>query len=303
MDRALLIVNPDATSVTPWKKSLIAKALSSDFRLELVETKARGHATWLARQAAEEGYALVAALGGDGTVNEALNGLVGSETALGILPGGSTNVVARVLGIPTDVADAAGFLLSRWQAREWRRVNLGRAGGRYFFFCAGVGFDAAVVRAVEERPSSKRIAPQGTFILQAFRVFFTEFDRRTPSLTLEIPGAEPVEDLFTVMACKVGVWTYLRNRPLRLCPDANLEGGLDAIGFRSLGLFRTVRSLLQIFTQARHIKHRHVRYFRNLDSATVRASRPAPFQLDGDYLGEVLELPLGVAREALLVLA
>ena len=152
----LVIVNPYATTVSDRLRNLVVYALESRYSVEAIDTQERNHATQLCREAAREGYDVVVAFGGDGTVNEAANGLAGSDTPLTALPGGSTNVWARVLGIPNDVVDATEHLLR--MADEWRprAVDLGRVDDRHFVFSAGVGLDASVVKSVDEHPYRKR---------------------------------------------------------------------------------------------------------------------------------------------------
>ena len=104
---------------------MIHKALSTDHDVTITETSRRGHATRLAQSAARDNYELVVVLGGDGTFNEAANGLAGTETAIGVLPGGSTNVFARILGLPDDSIEAAGVLLDALAANHIERVGLG----------------------------------------------------------------------------------------------------------------------------------------------------------------------------------
>src|SRR4051794_41748090 len=135
----LVIVNPYATTVSARLKSLVVYALQSRYSVEAVDTQERNHATQLCREAAREGYDVVVAFGGDGTVNEAANGLIGSETPLTCLPGGSTNVYCRTLGIPNDVVDATEHLLRMADAFEPRRVDTGRVNGRHFVFSSRIG--------------------------------------------------------------------------------------------------------------------------------------------------------------------
>jgi len=160
--RALLIVNPHATSTTPLRRDVIASALSSAVELDVVQTRYRGHATGLAAQARNDGFGLVLTLGGDGTVNEAVNGILGDAAAsaalggtaddipaLAALPGGNANVFTRAAGLPADPVDATGQVLQALAEGRYRRVGLGLAGDRYFTFHAGLGLDAEVVRAVD----------------------------------------------------------------------------------------------------------------------------------------------------------
>ena len=154
--RMLVIVNPYATTVSDRLKNLVVYALRASYEVEAIDTQARGHATELTRQAAREGYDVVVAFGGDGTVNEAANGLAGLNTPLTLLPGGRTNVYCRMLGIPTDVVDATEQLLrlaDDWRPRRGRpRLTSTSASS---LFSAGAGLDASVVERVDAHPRLK----------------------------------------------------------------------------------------------------------------------------------------------------
>src|SRR5438552_8806582 len=138
----LIIVNPYATTVSDRLKNLVVYALPGRYDVVAVDTEARDHATDICRQAARQGYDVVVAFGGDGTVNEAANGLAGSDTPLCCLHGGRANVYCRMLGIPTDVVDATEHLLM--MADDWRprRVDVGSLNDRKFLFSGGAGLDA-----------------------------------------------------------------------------------------------------------------------------------------------------------------
>src|SRR3954449_4767485 len=153
--RMLIIVNPYATTVSVRLKNLVVYALQGRYEVTAAETTGRGHATELCREAAAESYDVVVAFGGDGTVNEAANGLAGSSVPLTCLPGGATNVFGKMLGIPGEIVDATEHMLRL--ADDWRprRVDLARVNGRHFTFSAGLGLDASVVKHVDERPNLK----------------------------------------------------------------------------------------------------------------------------------------------------
>ena len=178
--KVLLIVNSSASSVTPRGRVVIQKALSADHDVTLAETSRRNHAARLAQGAAREGVDVVAVLGGDGTMNEAANGLAGTDTALAPLPGGSTNVFARTIGLPNDPIEATGALLAGLAAGRIERVGLGSVNGRYFLFHAGLGFDAAVVEQVERRAQLKRWAGHPLFVFSAFTTWFRHYDKSHP---------------------------------------------------------------------------------------------------------------------------
>ena len=158
MARLLLIGNPSASSVTPRAKVVIAKALGADHDVTVAATSRRGHATRLAQGAVSDGYDVVVALGGDGTLNEVANGMAGSDVVLGVLPGGSTNVFARTIGMANNPIEATSELLSALEAVSTRRIGLGTVNGRYFLFHVGMGLDAEVVRLVERRGQLKRLS-------------------------------------------------------------------------------------------------------------------------------------------------
>ena len=194
--RALLIVNPHATSTTRLRRDVIARALASAVELEIVETRYRGHGTSLAADAASAGYGLVITLGGDGTVNEAVNGLLRTPRrpapALAALPGGSANVFARALGLSPDPVDATGQVLAALAAGRFRSIGLGLADDRYFTFNSGMGLDAEVVRAVEGRRAHGRSVSPALYMRMAGRQFWRLTDRRTPAMHLGSPApADP----------------------------------------------------------------------------------------------------------------
>src|SRR2546421_564012 len=164
----LVIVNPYATTVSDRLKNLVVYALRGRYEVEAIDTTERGHASALAREAAHEGYDVVVAFGGDGTVNEAANGLVGSPTPLTCLPGGATNVYTRLLGIPPEIVDATEHLLR--VADDWRprRVDLGAVNDRHFTFSSGLGLDASVVERVDSHPRLKARLGEHYFTWAAF---------------------------------------------------------------------------------------------------------------------------------------
>jgi diacylglycerol kinase family enzyme len=196
--RALLIVNPHATSTTRLRRDVIARALASAVELEIVETRYRGHGTSLAADAASAGYGLVITLGGDGTVNEAVNGLLSTPRrpapALAALPGGSANVFARALGLSPDPVDATGQVLAGLAAGRFRSIGLGLADDRYFTFNSGMGLDAEVVRAVEGRRAHGRSVSPALYMRMAGRQFWRLTDRRVPAMHLGCPDPDGPRD-------------------------------------------------------------------------------------------------------------
>src|SRR3954468_8338979 len=219
--KLLLIVNTSASAVTARARVVIRKALSADHDVTVAETTRRGNATRLAQDAAAAGYDAVVVLGGDGTLNEAANGLAGSTTALATLPGGSTNVFARTIGVAQDPVEATGQLLGALARGSFRRIGLGSVNGRYFLFPVGMGFDAAVVSQVERRAALKRYAGHPLFVWAAFSTWFRPYPRSGPAPRVELPGRAPVEDAYLAICPNSHPPTSLGNNPPNLAPDAD----------------------------------------------------------------------------------
>jgi diacylglycerol kinase family enzyme len=301
--RLRLIANVTAQTVTPRKVSVIERALSSEFKVDLFRTERRGHAIEVARGAVQEGFDLVVAMGGDGTVNETANGLAGSRVPMGIIPGGGTNVLARSLGIPTDPVEATGLLLAH-RERPPRRVALGRADDRYFTFSCGVGLDGDIVKRVEERQLLKRTAGQGFYVWTAFSTLFLRYDRRRPHIELRWgPNlSEHREGLFLAVCQKTSPYTYLGNRPMRLCPEADLDLGLDLLAVTSMRTFFVLKTVARTLGAARHGRSRHVLSLHDQPKVEILCDRPMPVQADGEYVGDRGGLTLEAVPDCLSLL-
>ena len=298
--RVLLIVNASASSVTPRTRVVIAKALSADHDVEVAETSRRGHATRLAQGAAAEGYGCVVVLGGDGTLNEAANGLAGSDTALGVLPGGSTNVFARTIGMVNEPIEATGQLLVGLANRSIDRVGLGSVNGRYFLFHVGMGFDAAVVEQVERRAGLKRYAGHPLFVYAAFATWFRHFDRSRPRFAVAVAGQEVVDDGYLAICLNTNPYTFLGNRPLDIAPDAALDRPLVFATVRTMSFVPMLSVVASALGVGRPIsRHRRVTYRTHVTDAVVTGHGPFPYQVDGDFLGETELLNLRHEPDAL----
>ena len=298
--RALLVVNPKATTTTRRSRDVLVRALRSEVDLHVEYTRRRGHAATLARAAAETGVDLVVTLGGDGTVNEAVNGLMTARTAfadpammpahrlpaLAVVPGGSTNVFARALGLPKDWAEGTSVILDGLRDGRHRIIGLGRADDHYFTFCAGLGLDAAVVRRVEQARLRGRAATPSLYVRATAGQFFTAVDRRDPPLVLERSGEVAEEELATVIVQNTAPWTYLGDRPINPNPEASFDKGLDVLALRRLRVPSTTRTVSQLLLGRSDPHGRQVVRLHDEAEFTVWATRPQPFQLDGDYLGE-----------------
>ncbi len=300
--RLLLIVNPVARTYSKPTLAVIEKALSADFRLEVAETKERGHALELAQQAADDGLDLVVVFSGDGTINEVVNGLAGTETALGVIPGGATNILVRALGLPLDPVEATGILIGKALDDEAFKLSLGRADRHYFAVNCGAGVDAAAMRRLDARfPRTKTKFDRAAFRAVAWELL-ASYAGRKADLELRIDGGEALPSL-SVMVGRTDPYTYFRERGLRMTPEASFDAGLDVVSVRKLRRRSVPRIAWQVFGSARHVRHRHVDYVHDASHVLVTSSSPFPVQVDGDSLGDHQRLEIDLAREALWVVA
>ncbi|MFR0358166.1 diacylglycerol/lipid kinase family protein [Streptomyces sediminimaris] len=320
--RALLVVNPAATTTSARRRDVLIHALASEMKLDAVTTEYRGHARDLGRQAADsDDIDLVVALGGDGTVNEVVNGLLHAGPdperlpRLAVVPGGSTNVFARALGLPNDSVEATGALLDALREGSERTVGMGIAAGtpgtedeavpaRWFTFCAGLGFDAGVVGRVEQQREQGRRSTHALYLRQVLRQFLREPHRRHGTITLERPGEDPVTDLVLSIICNTSPWTYLGNRPVYATPEASFDTGLDMLGLSRMSTVSAARYATQLLTSSpeRGARGKHAVTLHDLDRFTLHSKVPLPLQMDGDHLGVRTSVTFTGVRRALRVI-
>lgn len=279
------MVNSVASSVTARRRVVIHKALSADHDVTLAETSRRGHATRLAQSAARDGFDVVVVLGGDGTLNEAANGLAGSPTALATLPGGSTNVFARILGLPDDSVDATGILLEALAAGQIQRIGLGSVEGRYFLFHCGVGFDATVVEQVERRGPWKRWAGHPLFLYAAVDSWVRRRGLRQPPMRVMSANDELLASGYLTVVLNADPYTFLGSRGIELVPGLGLDEPLAAVTLERLNL-RTLGPVLTAALSHRPLtSSRSVTVHQDVRHLTIESNPPVPYQVDGDYLG------------------
>ena len=310
--RMLIIVNPYATTVSDRLKNLVVYALQGRFEVETVATEAQNHATEIGREVRDHGYDVVVAFGGDGTLNEVANGLAGTDVPVSVLPGGSTNVVCRTLGIPNDVVDATEHLLAL--ADEWspRKIDLGRVDDRHFVFSCGVGIDATVVRRVDAHPNLKSKTGPYYYTWAAISSFYRNFLRNPVRLRVETDVGGPADGI-TALAQNSDPFTYFASRPIRVCEGVEIDDGTLAVGVLERAVQRDMPSLIpRLFSETRPAaRHRRIEHFAGVTEATVAsistgddgAPRPFPIQVDGDYIGEGTRLELRSEPGALTIVA
>jgi diacylglycerol kinase family enzyme len=308
----LLIVNPYATTVSDRLKNLVVYALQGRFDVEAVSTQAQNHATEIGREARDGGYDLVVAFGGDGTLNEVANGLAGTDLPVAILPGGSTNVVCRTLGIPNDVVDATEHLLSL--ADEWqpRKIDLGMVDDRYFVFSCGVGIDATVVRRVDANPKLKASAGPYYYSWAGISAFYRRYRVNPIKVRTTVDGHEPVEGVTTIVQ-NSDPFTYFASRPIRVCEGIAIDDGALSMAVLKRANQRDMPTLItSLFSENKPAaRHKQVAHFEDVTHAVVETAstakdgslRPFPLQVDGDYIGERERIELRAVPGALTVVA
>ena len=280
----MLIANPRAGSVSRLKKEVIVKALAADFKLEVEDTEAREHATEIAEDAVDRDFDAVVALGGDGTINEVAQPLVGTEVALGVLPGGSTNVMARALGIPLDPVEATAFLSDHLRTQRRRRIGVGCMNERYFLFSCGIGLDAEVVRRVEETAARSGRKSQWTFVRHALAAASTEYRTNDQWLSVQVEEEEPFRGVLGIV-CNGWPFTYFKRFPVDACPQASLDGALDLLVLRNVRTLTIPHIIWSLFVSRSHIGWRKARYFHDLKRVRWETDEPHPAQVDGDHIG------------------
>jgi diacylglycerol kinase family enzyme len=310
--RMLLIVNPYATTVSDRLKNLVVYALQGRYEVETVATEAQNHATEIGREVRDHGYDIVVAFGGDGTLNEVANGLAGTDVPVSVLPGGSTNVVCRTLGIPNDVVDATEHLLALVDDWAPRRIDLGMADERHFVFSCGVGIDATVVKRVDAHPRLKSRAGPYYYSWAAISAFYRQYIVNPVRLRVEIAGGSSSEGV-TALAQNSDPFTYFASRPIRVCEGVEIDDGTLSLGVLKRAAQRDMPSLIpRLFSEQRPAaRHRQIEHFEGVTAATIASisetkdgiARPFPIQVDGDYIGEKTQLELRVVPRGLTIIA
>lgn len=309
--RVMLIVNPTATAVTPRRVGEVLHVLGRRHEVTVAETSERGDAARIARASADSGSSGIIVLGGDGTLNEAANGIVGSKVVLAPLPGGSTNVFARNIGLPRRILDAAGSVSDALSAGRSQRIGVGRVQAddrdpRVFVCHLGIGWDASLVAEVERHRRLERRATVALYTWAGLRTFVGYGDRRRPRLVAS-SGDEHVSGCFTLVQ-NSDPYTYVGPLPLRVAPSADRHGGLAATTLATLTAPVLLRALAAAATGRGVRAGPSIRVSSDLDSITVRSrgagddDDPLPYQIDGDHMGDARIIAIDRVSDALRVI-
>ena len=314
--RAVLIVNPNATSTTPAGRDLLAHALESRLNLSVAHTDHRGHAVEIAEAASRDGIDVIIVHGGDGTVNEVVNGLLGAPgpdrpaadtlPAVAVVPGGSANVFARALGISPDPTEATNQLIDllgeHRPADPWRRIGLMDCTERWSVFTAGLGVDGDVVAAVEAQRAKGRKVTAARYIRIAVREMLGSA-RAQPLLTLELPGREPQAGVHFAFVSNSSPWTYANSRPVWTNPGTTFESGLGVFAVTGMNVITNLLVVRRMLARKAEIKGRDLIRHDDLPWVRLTSAEPIACQVDGDFLGMRTEMTFTAVPEALNVVA
>jgi diacylglycerol kinase family enzyme len=309
--RMLIIVNPYATTVSNRLKNLVVYALQARYEVEAIDTEAAEHAIEIGREARGGGYDIVVAFGGDGTLNEVANGLAGTDVPVSVLPGGATNVVARTLGIPTDVVDATEHLIGLADDFRTQRIDLGTVNGRRFVFACGMGLDATVVKRVDSHPRMKARMGPWYFTWAAVSSFYRNY-LRNPT-RMQVSSEQWSSEGVTAIFQNADPFTYFANRPVRVCRGAEFSNGSLSVAVLDRAAQRDMPTVALRVLNPRlsATNHRHIEHNEEITSAQVASlskgangeTRRFPIQVDGDYIGEFSEVEMGIEPRALTLVA
>jgi diacylglycerol kinase family enzyme len=312
--RAVLIVNPNATSTTPAGRDLLAHALESRVKLTVEHTGRRGHAIDIARDAARDGVDVLIVHGGDGTVNEVVNGVLGEcgrmphpeAPAIGVVPGGAANVFARALGISSDPIEATNQLVDLLgdyrRTKSWRRIGLMDCGERWAVFTAGMGVDGDVVAAVEAQRDKGRKVTAARYIRVAVREVLASA-RKEPMLTLHLPDRDSVPGVHLVFVSNSSPWTYANTRAVWTNPTTTFENGLGVFATTSMNVWANLRLVRRMLSKKPKIAAGHLIRDDDLPWVRITSAGPVACQVDGDYLGMRADMTFRAVPEALSVVA
>lgn len=309
--RALLIANPRASSTHERLRDRITSLFARHHEVRLALTTGRGHATELGYASAKDGTDLVVVIGGDGTVNETVNGMLADGPnpdgpALAVIPGGHANVLAYALGLPREPMRATRAILDMLQDTEPALIGLGRADERWFTINAGVGMDAAVVATVEDLRD--RGVPSSTAAYTAGLVkAWVSSDRGGGPIRLSATGNDgghvDEDALMSTIVQNARPWTLLGDIAVEASPGADLRRGIDVVGLRSLSTPMAVRTATSMLTGKGMTDGPDALVLSDQAAIEVTSERALPLQVDGDLVGEVTHVTFSAVPQALRIVA
>lgn len=307
--RGILITNPKASTSSGWSRDVVIRTLAAEMDLKIHETKFRGHGTELAFQAAVDEVDVIITLGGDGTINEAINGIKnhpGHQPVLAPIPGGLANVFPRALGYPPDPLAATGELLSAISTNSTRTIPLGKFNDRWFGFNAGVGFDAGIVQAVEEARAKGNKASPARYLTEGIRHYFADTDRTTPHLQISATtrAGEKIEvdSAFMLIVQNTSPWSFAGPIALDFVNNAEFDRGLEAVALTDMSVISLAAYVAEAGLGVPPERRTSSRLLADCATISVKSDWPMPTQVDGDSLGLMTEISINLVQNALTVL-
>lgn len=309
--KMLLIVNPQAMTVSNRLRNLVVYALQGRFDVEVVNTEAQNHATLIGLALRNYPYDIVVAFGGDGTVNEVVNALAGTDVPISVLPGGAANVACRTFGIPNDVVDATEHLLSVVDDWQPRRVDLGKVDGRRFVFSCGAGIDASVAERIASHPGMRSAVGHYYVGWAAVSAYYRRYLFNAVGLRVETSAGEQVDGVSAIIQNSMP-FTYIAERPVHFCSGVAVDDGTLAVGVLTRAAQRDLPTLVaRLLSRDRSAAdHSQIAQLSRVTEARVSSNsddagtvRPFPVQVDGDYIGERTEMTIRLEPKALTVIA
>lgn len=303
MRRLLLIANPSASGFTGAALRAVEATLGDAYAVTTAWPNGPAESRQAAADAAAEGYHVVAAMGGDGVVHHVANGLAFSGTALGVIPTGTTNVVARMLGIPMKASKAAATLVGGRR----RLLSLAHiatesqlaARSEYAVFSLGMGLDADVVSISDRRPAAKYYFSSLNFAAIATNQVLTNYRGRLPNMLVECDGH--TVHASTVLVQIHDMYTYWGRVQLRIAPDSG--DGLTAVAIERVNVTSALGLVARGVTRRSMGKQRRAQVFTDIQKLIIHAEPPAQFQADGELLGSTESVEITPAYDALEVIA
>ena len=289
--KALLIINPNAgrRKVSPLAEIQEVFKQEPFFELDVHNTTGPGCATVAARQAAQDGYDLVIAAGGDGSIFEVSNGLVGTEACLGVVPVGTENVLAREMGVPLDPRAACRHMLDTTP----RTIDVGKIGDQYFVCFAGIGFDAHVAHRIDSA-RKKRFGALAYFLTSAEKLGAY---RKTPhQAKITLDGAV-VECEFLIMVVS-NIRTY--GGGLIPAPKAVVNDGLLDVCLFPHANYLNIMGHMMAARSGKHIERAGIQYFQAKE-IVIETGADEQIQLDGDAWPGESPFRISVCPESLRV--
>ncbi len=305
--RAVLITNPFATTSGGWTREVIVRSLEAQFDLTIQFTEYRMHAAEIAKQARRDEVDAIVTLGGDGTINEVINGLLDPEVAnfpqplLAPIPGGLANVFPRSLGFSADAVLATGQVIEAIEQNHCQLIPLGKMNDRWFAFNAGLGLDAGIVSTMEALRAEGKKASPSNYLLASLKHYFKEADTENPHLTVENFDGQKVENVFMAIVQNTSPWVYIGSVALDFSPDASYKKQLDAVALTALSPTSIATYITEAAARIPTDRRSNSVWLKDTPRLVITSDTAIPAQVDGDLVGDLTRAEFTHHRDALRV--